>query len=283
MPKNFSYNGFDFTFGQKTYVMGILNVTPDSFSDGGIHYTLDRAVARAREMVEEGADIIDIGGESTRPSADPVPPDEEIGRVIPVLERLVNEVDVPISVDTYKSDLARMALERGATIINDISGLRADPRMPGVVAEFGCPVVAMHIKGTPKNMQDNPTYVDAVGEIIEYLRGSIDLALQAGLPGEKIIVDPGIGFGKTTAHNLEIMRRLEEFRALEQPLLIGTSRKSFIGNILNLPVEERLFGTAATVAIAIANGADIVRVHDVRAMKQVARMTDAMVRWNHER
>ncbi|KKM11422.1 dihydropteroate synthase [Clostridiales bacterium PH28_bin88] len=263
--------------------MGILNVTPDSFSDGGIHYTLDRAVARAREMVEEGADIIDIGGESTRPSADPVPPDEEIGRVIPVLERLVNEVDVPISVDTYKSDLARMALERGATIINDISGLRADPRMAGVVADFGCPVVVMHIKGTPKNMQDNPTYVDVVGEIIEYLRGSIDLALQAGLPGEKIIVDPGIGFGKTTAHNLEIMRRLEEFRALEQPLLIGTSRKSFIGNILNLPVEERLYGTAATVAIAIANGADIVRVHDVRAMKQVAQMTDAMVRWNHDR
>ncbi|MEW6662217.1 MAG: dihydropteroate synthase [Bacillota bacterium] len=277
--KSFCYNGYSFGFGRKTYVMGILNITADSFFDGGLYHTLDRAVARAKEMVAEGADIIDIGGESTRPFADPVPMEEEIARIIPVLERLVEEVNVPISVDTYKSEVARLALERKATIINDISGLRADPRMAEVVAEFGCPVVVMHIKGTPKNMQENPTYEDVVGEVMEYLHGSIDIALRAGVQKEKVIIDPGIGFGKTTDHNLEILHRLGEFKALGQPILTGTSRKSFIGKVLALPLAERLEGTAATVAMSIANGADLVRVHDVRAMKRVAQMTDAIVRW----
>lgn len=275
--------GYNFAFGCKTYLMGILNVTPDSFSDGGEHFSTDRAVARAEEMVAEGADILDIGGKSTRPASDPVELREELSRVIPVLERLVGKVQVPISVDTYKSEVARIALERGAAIINDISGLRADPRMADVVAEFGCPVVVMHIRGTPKDMQVNPVYVDVVAEITGYLAGSVDLAVRAGVDRSKIIVDPGIGFGKNLEHNLEIMHRLHELKALGQPLLVGSSRKSFIGKVLDLPVDQRLEGSAATVAIAIANGADIVRVHDVQAMYRVARMTDAMVRWRrHE-
>jgi len=258
--------------------MGILNVTPDSFSDGGLYFDLDRALERAYSMVEAGADIIDVGGESTRPGSDPVPLEEELRRVLPVVERLVRELKVPISVDTYKAEVARQALERGATLINDITGLRGDPRMPEVVARFGCPVVVMHIKGTPKNMQENPTYEDVVAEVKEYLLEGIRLAEEAGLSREKIIIDPGIGFGKTVEHNLEILRRLKEFKALGQPLLVGTSRKSFIGKILNLPVNERLLGTVATVALSIAGGADIVRVHDVGEMKQVVQMADAVVR-----
>lgn len=277
--KSICYNGFNLEFGRKTHVMGILNITSDSFSDGGLYLGLDRAVARAKEMVAEGADIIDIGGESTRPYADPVPLAEEIARVIPVLERLVAEVNVPISVDTYKSEVARQALKRKATIINDISGLKADPQMAEVVAEFGCPVVVMHIKGTPKNMQENPVYDDVVGEVMAYLQGSIEMALQAGVQKEKVIVDPGIGFGKTASHSLEILHRLAEFKALGQPILTGTSRKSFIGKVLDLPPAERLEGTAATVALSIASGADLVRVHDVKAMKRVVRMTDAIIRW----
>lgn len=276
--QGFTYNGYNFTFGQRTYIMGVLNVTPDSFSDGGLYFDLDRALERAYSMVEAGADIIDVGGESTRPGSDPVPLEEELRRVLPVVERLARELKVPISVDTYKAEVARQALERGATLINDITGLRGDPRMPEVVARFGCPVVVMHIKGTPKNMQENPTYEDVVAEVKEYLLEGIRLAEEAGLPREKIIIDPGIGFGKTVEHNLEILRRLKEFKALGQPLLVGTSRKSFIGKILNLPVNERLLGTAATVALGIAGGADIVRVHDVGEMKQVVQMADAVVR-----
>ncbi|GFN22420.1 dihydropteroate synthase [Thermanaeromonas sp. C210] len=280
--QGFSYNGYEFTFGQRTYVMGILNVTPDSFSDGGLYFDLEKAVARAREMAAAGADIIDIGGESTRPGADPLPLDEELRRVIPVVDRLSRELSVPLSVDTYKAEVARAALEHGATIINDISGLRADPEMARVVADFGCPVVVMHIKGTPKNMQDNPTYEDVIGEVKDYLRQGVEMAVEAGLAREKVIVDPGIGFGKNLEHNLEILRRLEEFKDLGQPLLVGTSRKTFIGRILDLEPRERVWGTAATVALSIARGADIVRVHDVREMKQVVRMTDAIVRGKYD-
>ncbi|HBT46263.1 MAG TPA: dihydropteroate synthase [Peptococcaceae bacterium] len=262
--------------------MGILNVTPDSFSDGGLYFDLEKAVARAREMAAAGADIIDIGGESTRPGADPLPLEEELRRVIPVVDRLSRELSVPLSVDTYKAEVARAALEHGATIINDISGLRADPEMARVVARFGCPVVVMHIKGTPKNMQDNPTYEDVIGEVKDYLRRGVEMAVAAGLAREKVIVDPGIGFGKNLEHNLEILRRLEEFKDLGQPLLVGTSRKSFIGRILDLEPRERVWGTAATVALSIARGADIVRVHDVREMKQVVRVTDAIVRGNYD-
>lgn len=282
MVKGFSYNGYDFVFGQRTYIMGILNVTPDSFSDGGLYFDWEKAVAKAHEMVAAGADIIDIGGESTRPGADPLPLEEELRRVIPVVDRLVREVKVPLSVDTYKAEVARQALEHGATMINDISGLRADPDMARVVARFDCPVVVMHIKGTPKNMQDNPTYEDVIAEVKEYLRQGIELAVAAGLSREKVIVDPGIGFGKNLEHNLKILQCLEEFKTLGQPLLVGTSRKSFIGKILDLPVNERLWGTAATVALSIAKGADIVRVHDVREMKQVVKVTDAIVRGQYD-
>jgi len=263
--------------GQRTLVMGILNVTPDSFSGDGVFDT-DAAVARAWKFVEDGADILDIGGESTRPGSQPVPADEEMRRVLPVIERLIAQgFPFPISVDTYKPEVARKALEAGACIVNDIYGLR-QPGMLELVAQFKPAVVIMHMQGTPQTMQLNPTYTDCVREISEFLQGQAEKAIAAGLPKEKIIVDPGIGFGKTVEHNLEILRRLSEIKALGYPVLIGTSRKSFIGKVLGIEVPaERIWGTAATVAVAIANGADIVRVHDVREMVQVARMTDAIL------
>jgi dihydropteroate synthase len=266
-------------FSEKTYIMGILNVTPDSFSDGGLYLDRDKAVTRALRMEDEGADIIDVGGESTRPGSEAVPVDEEIKRVVPVIEEVAKRVKVPISIDTYKSRVAELAIQAGASIVNDISGLRFDRRMPDVVARHGVAVVIMHIKGTPKDMQQNPTYTALIPEIIEYLRGGIMIARRAGVAEERIIIDPGIGFGKTVEHNLEIIRRLDEFTGLEKPILIGPSRKSFIGTTLGgLPVTERLEGTAAAVAIGIFNGANIVRVHDVREMARVARMADAIRR-----
>ncbi|MFA0781891.1 dihydropteroate synthase [Fervidibacter sacchari] len=263
--------------GQRTIVMGILNVTPDSFSGDGVVDT-DAAVARAWKFVEEGADILDIGGESTRPGSQPVPADEEMRRVLPVIERLMAQnFPLPISVDTYKPEVAKRALETGACIVNDIYGLR-QTGMLELVADFQPAVVIMHMQGTPQTMQLNPTYTDCVREIRDFLREQAEKAIAVGLPKEKIIVDPGIGFGKTVEHNLEILRRLSEIKALGYPVLIGTSRKSFIGKVLGIEVPaERVWGTAATVAIAIANGADIVRVHDVREMVQVARMTDAVL------
>ncbi|KXS45985.1 MULTISPECIES: dihydropteroate synthase [unclassified Candidatus Frackibacter] len=276
--KSISGPGYQFDFGKKTYVMGILNVTPDSFSDGGQFDQLDIAVKHAKEMVANGADIIDIGGESTRPGSDPLPLEDELERVIPAIERLTDEIDVPISIDTYKSKVGRAALEAGAHIINDVTGFKAEPELAKVAAEYGAPVIVMHTQGMPKEMQKNPSYDDLISEILEYLQESINTALEAGLEKNKIIIDPGIGFGKTTDHNLEIMQRLGEFKSLGQPILLGTSRKSMIGNTLNLPVEERVEGTGATVSIGIANGADIVRVHDVKEMARVAKMTDAMVR-----
>ncbi|GAW92215.1 dihydropteroate synthase [Calderihabitans maritimus] len=257
--------------GERTLIMGILNVTPDSFSDGGKYNTLEAAVERARLMVEEGADIIDLGGESTRPGASYVPAEEEMNRVLPVLERLVQELEVPISVDTYKAETARAALERGAHIINDVWGLKADPAMAEVVAEYDVPVVVMH-------NQKGTEYRDLMGDIVRALKESIDLAKAKGVAPDKIIIDPGIGFGKNTDQNLEVMKRLGELKSLGKPILLGTSRKSMIGNTLGLPVEERLEGTAATVAVGIMQGVDIVRVHDVKEMVRVARMTDAMIR-----
>ncbi|HHY32877.1 MAG TPA: dihydropteroate synthase [Firmicutes bacterium] len=264
--------------GRKTYIMGIVNVTPDSFSDGGQHATVDEAVCHAKRLVDEGADIIDIGGESTRPGADPVPLEEEIRRVIPVVERLAGELAVPISVDTYKAEVAEAAVAAGAHMINDISALRLDERLGEVIARAGVPVVLMHMKGVPRNMQENPRYDSVIGEILGFLRDAVARAQSCGIRRENIVIDPGIGFGKTAAHNLEILRRLGEFRSLGLPLLVGTSRKSFIGKVLNLPVDQRAEGTAATVALAVASGADIVRVHDVRYMARVARMADAIVR-----
>ncbi|ADL13288.1 dihydropteroate synthase [Acetohalobium arabaticum] len=273
-----SGSNYEFNFGKRTYIMGILNVTPDSFSDGGEYNDFDTAVERAQEMIDNGADIIDIGGESTRPGSDPLPLEEELERVIPVIEYLTPRIDVPISVDTYKSEVGRRALEAGADIINDITGFKEDPKLAEVAAEYDAPVILMHIQGRPKNMQQNPSYEDLISEILNYLQESIDVGLEAGIKREKIIVDPGIGFGKTTDHNLEIMQRLGEFKSLGQPILLGTSRKSMIGNTLDLPVDQRVEGTGATVSIGIANGADIVRVHDVKEMARVAKMTDAMVR-----
>jgi dihydropteroate synthase len=274
-----------FRIGERTYIMGILNVTPDSFSGDGLlaqageREVVDLAVARAREMVAGGADLLDVGGESSRPGSDPVPLEEELRRVIPVIERLSKEVDVPLSIDTCKAEVARQAIAAGASMVNDISALRFDPEMAPVVARAGVPVVLMHMKGTPKTMQQDPHYDDVVAEVIAFLQERIAFAVGAGIGRDQIIVDPGFGFGKTVQHNLEILRRLGEMRVLGRPILIGTSRKSTIGKVLgDLPVEERLEGTAATVALAIAAGADFVRVHDVRPMARVARMADAIVR-----
>jgi dihydropteroate synthase len=268
--------------GRQTHIMGILNVTPDSFSDGGRYVDYDRALAHARDMAAAGADIIDIGGESTRPGADPLPEEEELRRIIPLIERLSAELSVPISVDTYKSSVAKKALEAGASLVNDISGLRFSPDMAAVAAEHGAAVVLMHIKGTPRSMQQDPVYGDVVGEILAYLEEGIEIAVRAGVDRERLLIDPGIGFGKTLEHNLTILNRLDEFRALGRPIVLGTSRKRFIGTILGIPApDQRIDGTAATVALAIERGASILRVHDVAVMTRVARMTDAIVRNKH--
>jgi dihydropteroate synthase len=257
--------------------MGILNVTRDSFSDGGLYFDKSAAIKRAIQMVEEGADIIDIGGESTRPGAEPVTVEEELRRTIPVIEVLAKEINVPISIDTYKSEVAKKALDAGASIVNDISGLRFDPEMAKVVSDYKVPVVIMHIKGRPKDMQQNPVYEALIPEVMDYLREGIRLAKESGVSEDKIIIDPGIGFGKTFNQNLEIINNLREFTLLEKPILIGLSRKAFIGKILgNVSVTDRLEGTSAAVAISIMNGANIIRVHDIREMVRVARVADAI-------
>lgn len=270
-PKYFECGKYKLPIGEKTYVMGILNVTPDSFSDGGKYTNLDKAIKRAIDMVENGADIIDVGGESTRPGYQPVDPFDEISRVVPVIEKLTKEINVPISVDTSKAIVAEKAIMAGACIINDIWGMQKDENMAEVVSKTGAGVIITH-------NSDSTEYTDLMGDIIGFLKKSIKMAENAGVRRESIAVDPGIGFGKTLEHNLEVMRRLKELDSLNTPVLIGTSRKSLIGNILELPVNERLEGTAATVTLGIANGADIIRVHDVKEMVRVARMTDAMVR-----
>jgi len=259
--------------------MGILNVTPDSFSDGGQFIDVDAAVEHALAMARGGADIIDVGGESTRPGAESVSVDEELRRVVPVIERLAEAVDVLISIDTAKPAVARAALAAGAAIVNVITGLHGDEALARVAAEFGAAVIVMHIKGTPRTMQQNPVYDDLLGEVIAYLRESIAIAERNGVPAERVIVDPGIGFGKTVRHNLELMARLRELEVLGRPILVGTSRKSTIGKITGKPADARQFGTAATVAICIANGAGIVRVHDVPEMADVVKMADAICRY----
>jgi len=265
--------------GKRTLVMGILNVTPDSFSDGGRFIDPKAAVEHALRMVNDGADIVDVGGESTRPGSDAVPAEEEMRRIIPVIRELARNNDVAVSVDTYKAEVAKAALDAGAAIVNDISGGSFDPLMPSLIADCGCPAILMHIKGTPKNMQLDPRYDDLLGEVFSFLRERVQAMVDAGADEKMLMIDPGIGFGKTVQHNLELLRRLRELKSLGRPIVIGTSRKSMIGKVLgDLPVEERLEGTAATVALAIANGADIVRVHDVKQMSRVARMTDAVVR-----
>ena len=264
---------------RRTLVMGILNVTPDSFSDGGRHRDQDAATTWALQMAADGADIVDVGGESTRPGAEPVTEQEETDRVVPVIERIRRECDVAVSIDTCKSAVARAALNAGADMVNDISGMSFDPQMRLLVAERRVPAILMHIKGTPRDMQKDPVYDDLLSEITAYLRERIREAVEAGVDERLLIVDPGFGFGKTVEHNLVILRRLREIKSMGRPILIGTSRKSTIGRVLgDLPPEERLEGTAATVALSIANGASIVRVHDVKEMARVVRMSDAVVR-----
>ena len=262
-------------------IMGILNVTPDSFSDGGQFVDPDDAIRHAQRMIQEGADIIDIGGESTRPGAEPLSEDEELARIIPVIRRLTGEMPVPVSVDTYKSTVADKALEAGASIVNDISGLRFSPDMAKVVADRGAAVVIMHIKGRPRDMQQNPVYADVVADVASYLKEGIEIALKAGVGREQMLIDPGIGFGKTLEHNITLLERLGELRAIGRPILLGTSRKKFIGTVLDAAgPEHRIEGTAATVALGIERGARIMRVHDVEYMVRVAKMTDAILKRN---
>ena len=274
-----NYRGKSLTFGERTHIMGILNVTPDSFSDGGAYLNVEAAVARAKEMVAQGATLIDIGGESSRPGAVSVSVDEELRRVLPVIHALTSEgIEALLSIDTTKAAVAQHALEAGAHIINDITALRGDTAMARVAVEMDAGIILMHIKGTPRTMQRAPHYDNVVKEIYDTLAERIHAATQHGIAPDKVIVDPGIGFGKTTEHNLQILRHLDIFKRLDTPILIGTSRKSFIGNVLNLPIEERVEGTVATVCWAIAHGADIVRVHDVQATARAARMTDSLYR-----
>lgn len=265
--------------GKRTLIMGILNATPDSFSDGGEHNNLRSAVEYSLQMLEDGADIIDIGGESTRPGAEPVDYKEEIQRVVPIIKAIRKSSDALISIDTHKSIVAEAAYDVGANIINDISSGMLDPRMPVTAARTGCPIILMHMRGTPQTMQAMTDYANIMEDIYLFLKERIDCFIEAGCSMNSIIVDPGFGFSKTPEQNLEILRRLAELKNLGTPILVGTSRKSTIGKVLgNASVDNRLEGTAATVAIAIANGADIVRVHDVREMSRVTKMSDAIVR-----
>jgi dihydropteroate synthase len=255
--------------------MGILNVSPDSFSDGGKFTDVEKAVDHAMRMTDEGADFIAIGGESTRPGAESITIEEEIRRVIPVIQKLAEKCPVPISIDTYKPQVAEKALEAGAVIVNDITGLHGDALVAQVTSLHDASIILMHMKGTPKSMQDNPMYADTMGEILHFLGEGITTAKNAGI--KQIIVDPGIGFGKLLQHNLEIFREMRELRQFGYPVLIGPSRKSFIGKITGAPPDQRMEGTAAAVAVSIMNGANIIRVHDVKQMKQVAQVTDAIV------
>ena len=277
-------------WGAKTYVMGIINATPDSFSGDGVlvgQDVVDTAVAQARQFIADGADILDIGGESTRPGSQPITPEEEMARILPVIQAIRQVAAVPISVDTYRADVARAALDAGADWINDVWGLRMDDQMAALAAEKGCPVVIMHNRSKPKDviqteklggMYQGAEYNDLLADIIAELQASIDLALAAGVAKSQIIIDPGVGFGKSLAQNMQIIHELDKFKVLGCPILLGPSRKSFIGYTLDLPPEERVEGTAVTVTLGIDRGADIVRVHDVKEMVRVAKMTDAIVR-----
>lgn len=278
-----------FNWHERTYIMGIINATPDSFSGDGMLSAKDavaRALAQAHQFVADGADILDIGGESTRPGSTPITAESEKARILPLIQAIRQELDIPISIDTYRAEVAAAALAAGANWVNDVWGLRMDPNMAQLVAEQGCPVVIMHNRSQPKNVDQETrlggryvgvAYDDLLTDIRRELEESIDLALAAGVSREQLILDPGIGFGKTVAQNLTLLNQLDYFKEMGYPILLGPSRKSFIGYTLDLPPDERVEGTAATIAIGIDRGANIIRVHDVREMVRVARMTDAIV------
>ena len=278
-----SLPGVELDLSKRTHIMGVLNVTPDSFSDGGQHFELNKAVDWGMKMADDGADILDIGGESTRPGSDPIGSEKELARVIPVIEALSKDCDVPLSIDTCKSSVAKDAVRAGCKIVNDISGLTFDSLMAETVAESGAALIVGHIRGDPKTMQEKPHYEDVMSEITGELRSQVQLAESEGVAPSRIVVDPGIGFGKRFEDNLTIIRRLGELASLGKPIIVGPSRKSFIGKVLDLPVGERLEGTASAVAIAIAKGAHIVRVHDVKEMKRVCSLADAIVKGTPQR
>lgn len=277
----FTNNGW--SCGEETGIMGIINVTPDSFSDGGKYANVEATVMRAKQMVADGADIIDIGGESSRPGAEPITANEECRRVIPVVQALAEQSQIPISVDTYKAKVAHEALSAGACVINDITALHGDPNMCQIVADAQAGVILMHMQGVPATMQKAPTYQNVVTEVHAWLTEVASQAVDRGIDSSRIMIDPGIGFGKTFGHNLEILRHLMQFRGIGYPMLVGVSRKKFIGRILDLPVHQREEGTAATVAWSIINGANVVRVHDVAKMKQVAQVINTICRTKPDR
>jgi len=275
--------------GKRTLIMGIVNLTPDSFSGDGFYSLTNRIhspefkdliISEIENLVKDGSDIIDLGGESSRPGSKPVSIREEINRVVPIIKRISKRTRIPISIDTYKPEIAKAALDAGADIVNNIMGIKNDSKLIKIVARYKAALVIMHIKGKPRTMQKNPKYDSLMDEVSNSLKKSIDFAINLGVKREKIIIDPGIGFGKTTDHNLELIKRLGELKTLGRPILIGPSRKSFIGNVLRLPVNERLMGTAAAVTLAIKNGAHIVRVHDVKKIKEVVKLTDSIINPN---
>ncbi len=276
MGLSLSWDGYFLNLEMRTHVMGILNVTPDSFADGGRYLEAEKAVEHGIEMANQGADIIDVGGESTRPYSKKISANEEMDRVLPVIEALSRETSIPISIDTYKSEVAREAINCGAAMVNDISALRFDPHMAHVVSQAGVPVVLMHMQGTPETMQVKPSYKDLIGEILDFLQQAVDRSAEAGIREDLVIVDPGIGFGKSFDDNLKIIKELSRFESLGRPILLGTSNKAFIGHILEKEVYERGTGTMATVACGVLNGAHMVRVHDVAKTVETVKIVDAI-------
>jgi len=283
MSLTLNWSDHALNLGQRTHVMGILNVTPDSFSDGGRYLEADKAVEYALEMAREGADIIDVGGESTRPYSQKISVSEELDRIIPVIEVLSKELTIPISIDTYKGAVAEESLKAGASIINDISALRFDPHMASIAAQAGVPLILMHMKGTPQDMQENPVYDDVISEILDFLKDAIISSRKAGIKESLIIVDPGIGFGKTFDNNLEIIRDLSRFASLKRPVLLGTSNKAFIGHTLGREAHQRDTGTMATISAGVMNGAHIVRVHNVRKAVETVKIIDEIKRGRGEK
>jgi dihydropteroate synthase len=270
----YCFGSIEYDLASRTHIMGILNVTPDSFSDGGKYFDIEQAVTQGLKLAEDGADFIDVGGESTRPGSEPISVEEEIRRVVPVIKDLSKKVGIPISIDTYKSAAAEAALNAGAVIVNDVSAMKYDAKMASVAAKHWASIILMHMKGAPKTMQENPTYDNVTNEVKQFLIERLSAAKNAGI--KQVIVDPGIGFGKKFEHNIQLLRELKSFSSIGYPLLVGPSRKAFLGTILHLPENERIEGTAASVTCAILNGANIIRVHDVKEMKRVAMVADVL-------